>query len=256
MYRLSRFSVTRIIASAAIFSVAGLVASAQDAGSTQAQTSSSTAAGTLPAQGSTVFSTFPPAPVPYPYTVQSTHSYWQTHGFDLAASASGRYQQDVTTQQPAVTSPTEGVGLLVNVREHPVPWFGLELNYGFHHYSERFSSAATGASLGRLDQDQHEATAGYVFHFRAPGIQPFITLGGGGLNFRSTKANPQYGNQWRGTYMYEVGFDFVSRSHPHFGVRIQEHGLFYKAPDYHVDSFRSNGYIHQAMPSAGVFYRF
>ncbi|MGI4827622.1 MAG: hypothetical protein ACRYFU_05445, partial [Janthinobacterium lividum] len=70
------------------------------------------------------------------------------------------------------------------------------------------------------------------------------------------KANPQYDNQWRGTYMYEVGFDFVSRSHPHFGVRVQEHGLFYKAPDYYVANFRSNGYVHQAMPSAGVFYRF
>lgn len=194
--------------------------------------------------------------VPYPFTIQRTHSYWATHGFDLGASASGRYQQVVTTQQPSRTNPTEGVGLLVNIREHPVSWFGLELNYGYNHYSERFTSASTGAAIGRLQQNQHEATAGYIFHFRVPAIQPFIALGGGALNFRGTKANSQYGNQWRGTYMYEVGFDFVSRKHPNFGVRVQEHGLFYKAPDYYDANLRSNGYIHQAMPSAGIFYRF
>jgi hypothetical protein len=192
----------------------------------------------------------------YPYTIQRTHSYWATHGFDLAASVNGRYQQVITDQRPALTNPTEGLGVLASVREQVVPWFGVELNYGFNHYSERFTSFTNGASIGRVQQDQHEATAGYILHIKAPGIQPFITLGGGGLNFRGTKANPQFGNQWRGTYMYEVGFDFISRKHPHFGVRVQEHGLFYKAPDFHVAELRSNGYIHQAMPSAGVFFRF
>lgn len=192
----------------------------------------------------------------YPYTIQKTHSYWATHGFDLAASVNGRYQQTVTDQRPALTNPTEGLGVLVNVREQVVPWFGLEMNYGYNRYSERFNSAATGAAIGRLQQDQHEATAGYILHIKAPAVQPFITLGGGAINFRGTKANPQFDNQWRGTYMYEVGFDFVSRKSPHFGVRIQEHGLFYKAPDFHVASLRSNGYVHQAMPSAGVFFRF
>jgi hypothetical protein len=192
----------------------------------------------------------------YSYTIQRTHSYWATHGFDLAASVNGRYQQTVTDQQPALTNPTEGLGVLVNVREQVVPWFGLEMNYSYSRYSERFNSAATGLAIGRLQQDQHEATAGYILHIKAPGIQPFVTLGGGAINFRGTKANPQFDNQWRGTYMYEVGFDFVSRKQPHFGVRVQEHGLFYKAPDFHVASLRSNGYIHQAMPSAGVFFRF
>lgn len=192
----------------------------------------------------------------YPYTVQRTHNYWATHGFDLGASVNGRFQQVVTNQQPAQTDPTEGLGVLAQIRENPFPWFGLELNYGFNKYSERFTSTATGTAVGRFQQDQHEATAGYTFHFKTPGIQPFITVGGGGLNFRGTKANPQFDNQWRGTYMYEVGFDFVSRKHPHFGVRVQEHGLFYKAPDFYVATYRSNGYIHQAMPSAGLFYRF
>jgi len=225
-------------------------ASADTSSSLEAQTSQA-ATSTYGPQAQTQGST-----QAYPYTIQRTHSYWQTHGFDFAASASGRYQQVVTDQSPSLTNPTEGVGLLVNVREQPVSWFGLELNYSYNHYGERFTSAATGTSIGRIQQDQHEATAGYILHIKAPGIQPFITLGGGGINFRGTKANPQYDNQWRGTYMYEVGFDLASRKHPHFGVRVQEHGLFYKAPDFHVANFRSNGYVHQALPSAGVFFRF
>ncbi len=258
MYHLSisRLRTTRLLTAAVLLSTAGLFAEAQDIASSSIQQPMAPVVNAPLPQDATNYSTVSPAPTPYPYTVQHVHSYWQTHGFDLAASVNGRYQQDVTEQRPATTSPTEGLGLLVNVREHPVSWFGLELNYGYQRYSERFRSATTGASIGRLTQDQHEATAGYVFHIKTPGIQPFVTLGGGGLNFRGTKANPQYGNQWRGTYMYEVGFDFVSRSHPHFGVRVQEHGLFYKAPDYHVANLRSNGYIHQAMPSAGIFYRF
>lgn len=195
-------------------------------------------------------------PVPYPFTIQRSHSYWQTHGFDLAASATGNFQQVVTEQRPSRTNPTESVGLLVNIREHPVSWFGLELNYGFNSFSQRYQSVATGASLGRILQNQHEATAGYVFHIKSPYVQPFFTLGGGASNFRPKGPNSQIANQWRGTYMYEVGFDFVPKKHPHFGLRIQEHGLFYKAPDFHIASLRSNGYIHQAKPSAGFFFRF
>lgn len=247
---------TQFVATLAAITTVGAVAHAQATLETPPSApSSSTQTAPLPPSSAQPQSQGGPMAV-YPFTIQRTHSYWQTHGFDFAASASGRYQQIVTSQQPARTNPTEGLGVLVNIREHPVPWFGLELNYGFNHYSERFTSASTGFAIGRLQQDQHEATAGYLLHIRAPGIQPFIALGGGGINFRGTHANPQYGNQWRGTYMYEVGFDFVSRNHPHFGVRVQEHGLFYKAPDYHIAGLRSNGYIHQAMPSAGLFYRF
>jgi hypothetical protein len=195
-------------------------------------------------------------PQAYPYVVQENHSYWHGHSVDIGASATGRYQQVVTNQQPAVTSPTEGVGALLNVRLHPVSWAGLEFNYSYNRFGQRFYSAATGAQTARIDQDEHEATAGYVIHIKSPYVQPFVVLGGGAINFRGTKANPQFDNQWRGTYMYEVGFDFVSKKAPHFGIRVQEHGLFYKAEDYHVANLRSNGYIHQAMPSAGIFYRF
>ncbi|MGI4831310.1 MAG: hypothetical protein ACRYFU_24485, partial [Janthinobacterium lividum] len=137
-------------------------------------------------------------PQAYPYVVQEKGSYWHQHSFDLAGSAVGRFQQTVTTQQPSTTNPTEGVGALANVRLHPVSWAGLELNYSYNRFTNRYAPASTGTPVTRLQQSEHEATAGYVLHIKSPYVQPFVVLGGGGVNFRPTGANPQYANQWRG----------------------------------------------------------
>lgn len=182
--------------------------------------------------------------------------YLRTHGFDLAGSATGRYQTSITHQSPNLAGTTEGVGFLANIREHPTSWFGLELNYGYNKYSEHYRVTPAGGPVNYVQLEQHEATAGYVFHVRTPWVQPFVVLGGGGVNFRATPNNPQFSNQWRGAAMYEVGLDFVPKQQPHVGFRIQEHGLFYKAPDFYVANFRSNSWVHQALPAAGVFYRF
>lgn len=194
--------------------------------------------------------------IDYRQEVTPGKGYLHTHGFDLAGSGTGRFQNDVTRQSPALAGSTQGVGFLANIREHPTSWFGLELNYGYNKYSEHYNSRVTGVGRTNLQIGQHEATAGYVFHIRTPYVQPFIVLGGGGVNFRGTESNPQIGNQWRGAAMYEVGLDFVSKRQPHVGFRVQEHGLFYKAPDFYVANLRSNSWVHQAAPSVGVFYRF
>ncbi len=194
--------------------------------------------------------------IDYRQQVTPGTGYFHTHGFDLAASGTGRYQTSITHQSPYLAGTTEGVGFLANVREHPTSWFGLELNYGYNKYTEHYRTVPAGGPVNYVQLEQHEATAGYVFHIRTPYVQPFVVLGGGGVNFRATPANPQYGNQWRGAAMYEVGLDFVSKRQPHLGFRVQEHGLFYKAPDFYVANFRSNGWVHQAAPAVGVFYRF
>lgn len=184
--------------------------------------------------------------------------YFHTHGFDLAGSGTGRYQTSVTHQSPYLAGNTEGVGFLANIREHPTSWFGLELNYGYNKYSEHYRVTAEGGPVTSVQLEQHEATAGYVFHIKTPWVQPFVVLGGGGIDFRPTPSSSAIvsNDQWRGAAMYEVGLDFVSKRQPHVGFRLQEHGLFYKAPDFYVASFRSNGWVHQASPAAGVFYRF
>jgi hypothetical protein len=193
-----------------------------------------------------------------------SHSYWHTHGFDLAGLATGRLQQNIDEQGPTQVGQSFNAGFLANIREHPVSWAGIELDYGYQKYTEHYRFAANAPSALNRPMEQHEATAGYVFHIKTPWVQPFVVLGGGGIYFRSTRIQPPAGNglnepigdQWRGTYMANVGFDFTSKRAKNFGIRIEEHSLFYKAPDFYMGSLRSNAWIHQAMPAAGFFYRF
>ena len=191
-----------------------------------------------------------------------SHSYWHTHGFDLAALGTGRLQQNIDEQGPATVGQSFNTGFLANIREHPVSWAGIEFDYGYQKYSEHYRLGGT-VPYNR-PVSQQEATAGYVFHIKTPWVQPFVVLGGGGVYFRSLRIQPPAGNglnepigdQWRGTYMANIGFDFTSKHAKNFGIRIEEHSLFYKAPDFYNAQLRSNAWVHQAMPAAGFFYRF
>ena len=197
-------------------------------------------------------------------TPPESHSYWHTHGFDLAGLGTGRLQQNIDQQGPATVGQSFNAGFLANIREHPVSWAGIEVDYGYQKYTEHYRLSPTGPSVAYQPIQQHEATAGYVFHIKAPWVQPFVVLGGGGVYFRSSRVQPPagtgldqpIGDQWRGAYMANVGFDFTSKRAKNFGIRIEEHSLFYKAPDFYNASLRSNAWVHQAMPSAGFFYRF
>ena len=198
------------------------------------------------------------------YTAPESHSYWHTHGFDLAGMINGRLQQPITDETPNLAGQTLNAGFLGTIREHPVSWAGIEFDYGYNKYTEHYRTQPAGGVVNYVPIQQHEATAGYVFHIKTPWVQPFVVLGGGGVNFRSSRVQPpagsglngQYGDQWRGAYMANVGFDLTSKRAKNFGVRIQEHSLFYKAPDFYQASFRSNAWVHQALPSIGFFYRF
>ncbi|WP_419805837.1 hypothetical protein [Terriglobus sp.] len=197
-------------------------------------------------------------------TPVESHSYWHTHGFDLAGLATGRLQQNIDEQGPTTVGQSFDAGFLASVREHPVSWAGIEFDYGYQKYTEHYRFSQTQPFVGYQPIQQHEATAGYVFHIKTPWIQPFVVLGGGGVYFKSSRVQPPngsglnntIGDQWRGAYMANIGFDITSKRAKNFGLRIEEHSLFYKAPDFYQANLRSNAYVHQAMPSAGFFYRF
>lgn len=192
------------------------------------------------------------------------HSYWHTHGFDLAGLATARLQQNINAQSPTTVGQSFDMGFLANIREHPVSWAGIEVDYSYQKYTEHYRFSPTQPFVGYQPIQQHEATAGYVFHIKTPWIQPFVVVGGGGVYFRSARVQPPagsgldqpIGDQWRGAYMANIGFDLTSKRMPNFGVRVQEHSLFYKAPDFYQANLRSNAYVHQAMPAVGFFYRF
>lgn len=182
--------------------------------------------------------------------------FYKIRGLEAGASATGRYVTPISNENSVTPRPTEGVGLLVTLRAAPKSWLGLEANYGLNHYNERYSTqGVTDRTVNdRINTYQHEATLGYVLHLKTLyGIQPFVVVGGGATDFLPRGGGQ---NQWRGAGMYEVGFDYIPKRSPHVGFRIQQHALLYKAPDYYQNALRSNTWVHQSSPAAGVFVRF
>lgn len=177
--------------------------------------------------------------------------FYKIRGLEAGASATGRYVTPISNENSVTPQPTEGVGLLVTLRAAPKSWLGLEANYGFNHDNQRYQVQGAKQTINNY---QHEATLGYVLHVKTLyGIQPFVVVGGGATDF-APSGNGQ--NQWRGAGMYEVGFDYIPKRSPNVGFRIQQHALLYKAPDFYNNSLRSNTWVHQSSPAAGVFVRF
>jgi hypothetical protein len=177
--------------------------------------------------------------------------FYKIRGLEAGASATGRYVTPISNENSVTPRPTEGVGLLVTLRAAPKSWLGLEANYGLNHYNERYSAQGATKTVNTF---QHEATLGYVVHLKTLyGLQPFMVVGGGATDF-SPRGGGQ--NQWRGAGMYEVGFDYIPKRSPNVGFRIQQHALLYKAPDLYNNPLRSNTWVHQSSPAAGVFVRF
>jgi hypothetical protein len=177
--------------------------------------------------------------------------FYKIRGLEAGASATGRYVTPISNENSVTPQPTEGVGLLVTLRAAPKSWLGLEANYGLSHDDQRYFVQGGKTTINTF---QHEATLGYVIHVKTLyGLQPFVVIGGGATDFQ---ARGGVQNQWRGVGMYEVGFDYIPKRSPNVGFRIQQHALLYKAPDFYVDSLRSNTWVHQSSPAAGVFVRF
>ena len=138
-------------------------------------------------------------------TPPESHSYWHTHGFDLAALGTGRLQQNIDQQGPATVGQSFNAGFLANIREHPVSWAGIEFDYGYQKYTEHYRFSPSQPFVAYQPIQQHEATAGYVFHIKTPWVQPFVVLGGGGVYFKSSRVQPPagsgldnaIGDQWR-----------------------------------------------------------
>ena len=125
-----------------------------------------------------------------------SHGYFQEHGFSLSAGATSPFDHQLTSSPSSgiftIPTPTGGVinttvsneqqfttdsvGFIASLQFHPKPWAGVEFNYGFNHFSERYGfnyTAATTAQTLGISTDMHEATGAYQFH---PKHIPFPTL--------------------------------------------------------------------------------
>jgi hypothetical protein len=185
---------------------------------------------------------------------------YKLHGAEISGGAVGQ----ITTPLPAMnsssieTNTNDSFGGFFSLRDNPVPWAGLEFNYSYTEYSQ-FYTAYNGGNIpytATVHNDVHEATAAYIVHPKYKFLhplrsEPFISLGGGYLDFVPTGAGS---NQWRGTGLVEVGFD-IPTSNPHMGFKVEGRELIYRQPDFNQPDLASRTWVATAEPAFGVYYR-
>ncbi len=152
-------------------------------------------------------------------------------------------------------STTSKPGVLASFGFHPVAWAGIEINYQFSQFDEKYSfnysSAPTTAQTLRVPVAFHETTAAYSFHPKHIKFQPYVNVGGGYIDFLPYLAN----EQWRGTGLVETGFDIPTK-YPHIAIRVQGRALIYRAPNFYNSSISTRSWRVTEEPTAGLVYRF
>ena len=177
--------------------------------------------------------------------------FYKLHNVDLGVNAVSPFTTVMTNDLPQTTQgTTDTVGLLVSFKEHPLPWAGIEFNYGYNKYSQRYNGPFPPTEVKSYNQ---EATAAYIFHPHFRRLQPFVALGGGAINFLpQAHAAP---DMWRATGLLEAGLDIPTHN-PHLGFRVQGRALFYRAPNFFNSIISSEDWVATAEPSGGVYFRF
>lgn len=170
--------------------------------------------------------------------------------FTVPQTGGGVLNTTVSNQQQFTTLST---GFLTSLQIHPKPWAGVEFNYGFNHYSERYAfnyATTTTAQSVNVPVDTHEATAAYQFHPRFIPFQPFVNIGGGAIDFSPGLAS----NQWRSAGLLETGFDLPASKR--IGFRIEGRALVYRAPNFFTSSISTRSWRVTEQPSVSAYYRF
>jgi hypothetical protein len=193
--------------------------------------------------------------------VTAQAQFYKLHGADIGGGAIGQITTPLPANNPTTVNQesTDSFGGQFSLREHPVPWAGIEFNYAYTEYTQYYQGFPTtgGGYTAAVHNDVHEATAAYIFHPKSHFLhplkaEPFLSLGGGYLDFIPTNSGS---NQWRGTGLVEVGFD-IPTSNPHMGFRVQGRELIYRQPDFYQSDLASRTWVATSEPMFGVWYRF
>ena len=179
---------------------------------------------------------------------------YKFHGADVGIAATGQFTTSITSQDFATNgSPlphqwtTQSPGVLVTLRDHPVPWAGVELNYQYTRFSERFFTNRP----TYIGTNFHEASAAYLFHLHMHGFSPYVGVGGGALAFIPESA---IASQWRGTGLVDVGLDM--QTHSRLGFRLGARDLLYRAPNFYNAGLASSRWVSTEEPYGGVYIKF
>jgi len=200
--------------------------------------------------------------------------FYKLHGASVSVGGFGRFDTALTSSADPVTatvpSPvgpltntisegqqftTDSGGGVATLLFHPVAWAGVEMNYSYAHYSERFTFFDTSSPYLQqvnVPTSSHEATAAYVFHPRHIKYQPFVNIGGGAIYFNASASNA---SEWRGAGLLETGFDLPTKS-PHIAFRVEGRSLYYRAPNFNTPALSSRSWRVTAEPEISAVYRF
>ena len=155
--------------------------------------------------------------------------------------------------------PGNTLGALITVRYTKSPLFGLEFNYSYARYTQKFRDN-TGADIyfpGGIQNNASEYSFGYVIHPPREffGAKPFVSLGAGATAFRPTTSGGQgLYSRARMTYFYAVGLE--KDLTPHFGIRGQLRQTFFKAPDFGQNILTLQQQTWTIEPGAGIVIHF
>lgn len=195
-------------------------------------------------------------------TTLASGQFYKFHKADIGVAATGQFTTSLTDQDVSHTgallphqATTNSPGVLLTLRDHPVSWAGIELNYQYTKLQERFISAYTGRPIAYLPTNLHEASAAYLLHLKKRfGAAPYVAIGGGALDFSLTDGYRNSNNQWRGTGLVDVGLDM--QTHSRLGFRLGARDLLYRAPDYRNAALSSSRWVSTEEPYGGVYINF
>jgi hypothetical protein len=183
---------------------------------------------------------------------------YNLRGTDIALSGAGQYTSTITSAESPLPhqATTNSLGFLFTFRDHPLTRVDVEFNYQYSSFSEVWQSAyGAPVQFGVFHAPVafHEFTAAYVLRSHKRNTTPFrplffLGLGGGEIYFNpSTNLHTQL----RPTALADIGVDIPTRN-PHLTYRIQGHGLFYQAPDFHFPLFTGPRWNATIEPAIGV----
>ena len=207
--------------------------------------------------------------------LHAQYDYFKLHGGTLSVGATGPFTTQLTSNPVSgsyvVATPTGGVinttvsnqqqfttqstGVLGSIQFHPKAWAGVEVNYGYTRYSERYAFTYSQRHPFPDSQCAHrpptkppEPTSSHPHHIP---LQPFVNVGGGALFFLPSGS----AYMTRSVGLVETGLDLPTHN-PHLAFRLQGRALFYRAPNFYNSAISTRSWRTTTEPGFGVVYRF
>ena len=204
----------------------------------------------------------------------SALSFGQDGRYDASVSASAIFSKQ-SSGNGITQSATDGAGGFATIRVKFNPKHSLLFNYGRAKNSQVFQTVDSFHVLSNIS----EYTGAYVFSpFRRGKFEPFVFIGGGWLTFspRTTwvffpplpnnipnNIQVELGTAKQSELAVLYGFGTDYKLPWRFALRLQYRGLFYREPDFKVDSSSGNSVSfftgargHMAEPSVGIVFKF